>query len=330
MAIEQAGLKDQNYDCERVGVTVSTGIGGIHTFESEYDNILKTSPHRVSPFLVPMMICNIAAGCIAMEYGFKGPNFCVVSACASGLHGIGEAYNKIIHGECDIMVCGGAEAAITPLTVAGFAKMKALSSRNDEPHRASRPFDRDRDGFVMGEGAGVLVLESEESVKKRGSKPLAEFLGYGASADAHHLTAPHPEGQGGYLAMIKAIKCNDLPVEKINYVNAHGTSTPIGDLAEMVAVRRIFGDQIKNVSINATKSMIGHLLGAAGALGVVATISQMQNGFLHPTVNLENPNDELADLDLVPLTAKNKQIEAGLVNSFGFGGQNASVLIGKV
>lgn len=330
MAVQQAGLTEKNFDPERVGCTVSTGIGGIHTFETEYDNILKAGPHRVSPFLVPMMICNISAGCIAMEYGFNGPNFCVVSACASGLHGIGEAYLKIVSGECDIMVCGGAEAAITPLTVAGFAKMKALSTRNDDPEHASRPFDKDRDGFVMGEGAGVLVLESEESVNRRGSKPLAEFLGYGASADAHHLTAPHPEGLGGYLAMTKAIKFNQTPLEKINYVNAHGTSTPIGDVAEMTAVRRVFGEGVGRVSINATKSMIGHLLGAAGAVGAVATVIQMQNGFIHPTVNLENPSDELADLDLVPKQAKEKQIEAGIVNSFGFGGQNASVLLARV
>jgi 3-oxoacyl-[acyl-carrier-protein] synthase II len=330
MAVQQAGLTEKNFDPLRVGCTVSTGIGGIHTFEAEYDTILKSGPGRVSPFLVPMMICNISAGCIAMEYGFNGPNFCVVSACASGLHGIGEAYSKIVSGECDIMVCGGAEAAITPLTVAGFAKMKALSTRNDEPDRASRPFDRDRDGFVMGEGAGVLVLESEESVEKRGSKPLAEFLGYGASADAHHLTAPHPEGLGGYLAMTKAISFNNTPIDRINYVNAHGTSTPIGDIAEMIAVKRVFGDKVGNVSINATKSMIGHLLGAAGAVGVVATVIQIQNGFIHPTVNLESPSDELADLDLVPKQPKQKQIDAGIVNSFGFGGQNASVLLGKV
>ncbi|GAB4281839.1 MAG: beta-ketoacyl-ACP synthase II [Candidatus Rifleibacteriota bacterium] len=330
MAVKQAGLTEKNFDPERVGVIVSTGIGGIHTFEKEYDTILASGPGRVSPFLVPMMICNISSGCIAMEYGFNGPNYCVVSACASGLHGIGEAYLKVVHGECDIMVCGGAEAAITPLTVAGFAKMKALSTRNDSPEKASRPFDKDRDGFVMGEGAGVLVIENEESMKRRGSTPLAEILGYGASADAYHLTAPHPEGQGGYLAMTKAIRCNNYPIEKINYVNAHGTSTPMGDIAEMLAVRRVFGENIANVSINATKSMVGHLLGAAGALGTVATIIQIQEGFIHPTVNLENPSDELADLDLVPLKAKEKQIEAGLVNSFGFGGQNASLLIGKV
>ncbi len=326
MAVQQAGLKEKNFDPFRVGVTVSTGIGGIHTFEKEYDTILSGGPGRVSPFLVPMMICNISAGCIAMEYGFNGPNFCVVSACASGLHGIGEAFLKIIHDECDIMVCGGAESAITPLTVAGFAKMKALSTRNDAPEKASRPFDQARDGFVMGEGAGVLVLESEESARRRGSRILAEVKGYGASADAHHLTAPHPEGEGGYQAMMKAINFGGFPIEKVNYVNAHGTSTPIGDLAEMKAVKRVFGDKINKVSINATKSMIGHLLGAAGAVGSVASIIQMQQGFIHPTLNLENADAELADLDLVPLVAKEKQIEGALVNSFGFGGQNASVL----
>lgn len=330
MAVKQAGLTEKNFDPERVGVIVSTGIGGIHTFEKEHNTILASGPGRVSPFLVPMMICNISSGCIAMEYGFNGPNFCVVSACASGLHGIGEAYMKIVHDECDIMVCGGAEAAITPLTVAGFAKMKALSTRNDDPEAASRPFDKGRDGFIMGEGAGVIVLETEESMKRRGSTPIVEMVGYGASADAYHLTAPHPEGLGGYLAMSKAIKQNNYPIEKINYVNAHGTSTPLGDIAEMVAVRRVFGEKISGVSINATKSMIGHLLGAAGALGAVATAAQIQGGFIHPTVNLEDPSEELADLNLTPLKAQEKQIQAGLINSFGFGGQNASILLAKV
>lgn len=329
MAVEQAGLKEKNYDPFRVGVTVSTGIGGIHTFETEYDTCLASGPSRVSPFLVPMMICNISAGCIAMEYGFNGPNYCIVSACASGLHGIGEAFLKIVHDECDIMVCGGAEAAITPLTVAGFAKMKALSTRNDAPEKASRPFDKDRDGFVMGEGAGVLVIESEESARRRGSRVLAEIRGYGATADAYHLTAPHPEGEGGFRAMTKAINFSGFPIERVNYVNAHGTSTPIGDLAEMKAVRRVFTDKMANVSINATKSMIGHLLGAAGAVGSVATVLQIQNGFIHPTINLDNIDPELSDLDLTPNVAKDKQIDGGIVNSFGFGGQNASVLFCK-
>ena len=329
MAVEQAGLKEKNYDPFRVGVTVSTGIGGIHTFETEYDTCLASGPSRVSPFLVPMMICNIAAGCIAMEYGFNGPNYCIVSACASGLHGIGEAFLKIVHDECDIMVCGGAEAAITPLTVAGFAKMKALSTRNDAPGKASRPFDKDRDGFVMGEGAGVLVIESEESARRRGARVLAEIRGYGATADAYHLTAPHPEGEGGFRAMTKAINFSGFPIERVNYVNAHGTSTPLGDLAEMKAVRRVFTNKMANVSINATKSMIGHLLGAAGAVGSVATVLQIQNGFIHPTINLDNIDPELSDLDLTPNVAKDKQIDGGIVNSFGFGGQNASVLFCK-
>jgi 3-oxoacyl-[acyl-carrier-protein] synthase II len=330
MAVEQSGIMDSEFDPERIGVIMSTGIGGIHTFEKEFENISKSGPRRVSPFLVPMMICNIASGCIAMEYGFNGPNYCVVSACASGLHGMGEAYLKIMSGEMDAMVCGGAESAITPLTVAGFAKMKALSTRNDEPGRASRPFDKDRDGFVMGEGAGAFFIETEESMKKRGATPLAEVVGYGASADAHHLTAPHPEGKGGRLAMSKAVKYNNFPIERINYVNTHGTSTPLGDMAEMKAVMKFFDDKLENVFINATKSMIGHLLGAAGAVGAVATVIQMQEGFIHPTVNLENPDDELKDLNLVPQKAIEKQIDAGLVNSFGFGGQNASLLLAKV
>lgn len=330
MAINQAGFKNSEYDKHKVGVILSTGIGGIKTFEKEFDNLYRNGPGRVSPFLVPMMICNIAAGSVAMEHGFMGPNYSAVSACASGLHSIGEAYQKIITGECDIMIAGGTEAAITPLTVAGFAKMKALSTRNDEPLKASRPFDKDRDGFVMGEGSAVVVLESEQSVLNRKAKPLAELKGYGATADAHHLTAPHPEGEGGFRAMQKAINYNQYPVESINYVNAHGTSTPLGDVAELKAVRRIFNNKMDNVTVNATKSMIGHLLGAAGAAGVVATVLQIQKGFVHPTINLDNPDDEISDIDFAANTKINKQITAGLVNSFGFGGQNASLLITKI
>lgn len=331
MAVEQAKLDNKDsFAPERVGVILSTGIGGIHTFEKELKTEIVSGPRRVSPFLVPMMICNISAGCVAIRYGFQGPNYCVVSACASGLHGIGEAFFKILHNEVDIMVCGGAEAAITSLTVAGFSKMKALSKRNEEPSKASRPFDKDRDGFIMGEGAGVMVIESEESMLKRGTIPLAEIVGYGASADAHHLTAPHPDGQGGYLAMKKAREVNNISVEKINYVNAHGTSTPLGDIAELKAVRKVFNNDLSNVHVNSTKSMIGHLLGAAGAVGAVASVIQIHNGFIHPTINLDNLDENLTGIDFVPNKAKEVQIEAGFVNSFGFGGQNASLLIKKI
>ena len=330
MAAEQAKLTEKNFDPERAGVIVSTGIGGITFFENEHQTYLKDGPGRVSPFLVPMMICNIASGCIAMEYGLNGPNFSIVSACASSLHAIGESYLKIAHGESDIMMCGGSEAALTPLTTAGFAKMKALSTRNDEPEKASRAFDKDRDGFVMGEGAGIIVLESEESVKRRGSKVLAEIKGYGASADAHHLTAPHPEGVGASIAVKRAIAMNNFPIENIDYINAHGTSTPLGDIAEMKALKRIFGEEgLKKPIVNATKSMIGHLLGAAGAVGTIATVLQMQNGFIHPNRNLDNVDPELAGCNFAPTHFVEKQINASLVDAFGFGGQNACLLVTK-
>ena len=330
MAAEQAKLTEKNYDPERAGVIVSTGIGGITFFENEHKTCLESGPSRVSPFLVPMMICNISSGCIAMEYGLNGPNFCIVSACASSLHAIGESYLKIAHGECDIMMCGGSEAALTPLTTAGFAKMKALSTRNDEPEKASRAFDKDRDGFVMGEGAGVIVLESEESALKRGSTILAEIKGYGASADAHHLTAPHPEGVGAAKAVKRAIALNNFPIEDIDYINAHGTSTPLGDIAEIRALKLVFGEEgLKKPIINATKSMIGHLLGAAGGVGTIATVLQMQNGFIHPNRNLDNIDPELAGYNFAPNHFIEKNIGAALVNAFGFGGQNACLLITK-
>ena len=329
MAVEQAGLVPGTFDPERAGVIFSTGIGGIHTFEREFEVLAKSGSGRVSPFLVPMMICNISAGCIAMTYGLKGPNFCVVSACASGLHGMGEALFKLKFGLADIMVCGGAEAAITPLTVAGFAQMKALSTRNDDPTAASRPFDKDRDGFVMGEGAGAIVIETESSMKRRGSQPIAELAGYGASADAYHLTAPDPEGDGARRAMIEALKFAGTKPEEVDYVNAHGTSTPLGDIPETIAIRNAFKDHASKLSINATKSMIGHLLGAAGSVGSIATLIQIRDGFVHPTINLKQCSEGLEELDLVPGTARNKKINVGIVNSFGFGGQNACLVFKK-
>lgn len=329
MAIKQAGMTSENFDPARVGVIIATGIGGISTMEAEHDTYMKSGPGRVSPFLVPMMICNIASGCLAMAHGFKGPNYCVVSACASGLHAIGEAWQKVQLGIVDAMICGGAEAGITPLTVAGFAQMKALSTRNDEPAKASRPYDKDRDGFVMGEGSGSIVLESEESMLKRGAKPIAELVGYGCSADAYHLTAPDPNGEGAFLAMKQALAWNSIPAEQIDYVNAHGTSTPVGDPVEVVAIKRVFGDHAKKLAVNSTKSMIGHLLGAAGAVGTVATLIQMSRGFLHPTINHDQPGDG-CDLDFVPNTAREAKIRHAIVNSFGFGGQNASLLFKAV
>lgn len=330
MAIRSAGIeKDKLDNPKRVGVLLASGIGGIHTFEAEYDTLQKGGPSRVSPFLVPMMICNIASGCVAIDHGFKGPNFCIVSACASGLHAMGEAYHQILLDQADIVVCGGAEAAITPLTVAGFASMKALSTRNDEPHRASRPFDRDRDGFVMGEGAGVFVIETEESMKRRGVRPLAEVRGYGASADANHITAPDPDGEGAFEAMTRALSRNQTPVARVNYVNAHGTSTALNDKIETHALKRVLGSDCRSrVLVNSTKSMIGHLLGAAGSVGAVATVAQMAAGFVHPTVNLENP-DEACDLDYVAGHAREHRIDHALINSFGFGGQNASLLLAR-
>ena len=331
MAADQAKLTEKNFDVDRAGVLVSTGIGGIQFFENEHKTYLEKGPSRVSPFLVPMMICNIASGCIAMQYGLHGPNYSIVSACASSLHAIGEAYLKIAYGECDIMMCGGSEAALTPLTTAGFAKMKALSTRNDEPEKASRAFDKDRDGFVMGEGAGILVLESEESAMKRGSTILAEIKGYGASADAHHLTAPHPEGFGAAKSVKSAIMRNNFPIENIDYINAHGTSTPLGDIAEMKALKQVFGEEgIKKPIVNATKSMIGHLLGAAGAIGTIATVIQINNGFIHPNRNLDNVDPELVGYNFAPNHFIEKQINAALVDAFGFGGQNACLLVTKV
>ncbi|NLM17466.1 MAG: beta-ketoacyl-ACP synthase II [Candidatus Riflebacteria bacterium] len=328
MAVKQAGLDNpSSFIPERVGVIFSSGIGGVITLIDEHKKYLEAGPNRVNPFLVPMMITNITSGIIGMLYGFTGPNFSITSACASSMHAIGEAYLKVVRGDADIMITGGSEAALLPLTYMGFAKIKALSKRNDEPEKASRPFDRDRDGFVMGEGGGALVIESEESMIKRGSTPLVEIVGYGSSADAYHLTAPHPEGIGAASAMQQALNFNSSNPQDISYINAHGTATPLGDAVEIKAIHNVFGDHARNISINSTKCMIGHLLGGAGVCGAIATILQMHEGFLHPNINLENLDEELLEMRFTGQTAENKDIKLALVNSFGFGGQNASVIL---
>lgn len=325
-AIEQAKLEESALDKERVGVLVGSGIGGIHAF---LDNALKyDSKRRVSPFFIPMLITDMASGLISMEYGYMGPNYSISTACATGNHSLLESYHVIKRGEADIMIAGGTEGTIMPLTLAAFSTAQALSRRNDAPDKASRPFDKDRDGFVMGEGAGVLVLESEESAKKRGATIIAEFIGGGMSSDAYHMTAPHPEGKGAALAMNNAIKFSGLKKEDIQLLNAHGTSTGLGDIAETKSIKLAFGEHSKNLKVNSTKSMIGHLLGAAGGVEAIASISALVKGKVHPTVNLENPDPE-CDLDYVPLKAIDLDVKYALSNGFGFGGHNCSVILGR-
>jgi 3-oxoacyl-[acyl-carrier-protein] synthase II len=293
--------------------------------------LLTKSPSRVSPFLIPMMITNIASGMIAAEYGFMGPNMVIVTACATSNNNIGEAWRIIKFGDADAMICGGAEASIRPCGLAGFANMKALSLRNDEPERASRPWDKDRDGFVMGEGAGVVVIEELEHAKKRGATIYAELAGYGATADAYHLTSPHPEGLGAAKCMEMALRHAKLNTTDVQYINAHATSTPVGDLCELRAIKRVFGDYAKSgngLLVSGTKSMTGHLLGAAGGIELVACIQAIQDQIVPPTINVENLDPEV-DVDVVPNTARPAKVNAALSNSFGFGGHNAALLIKK-
>jgi 3-oxoacyl-[acyl-carrier-protein] synthase II len=328
-AISDSKLLEKNiYDPYRIGVIISSGIGGIETLENEKEIALKKGYDKVSPFLVPMMIPDIASGVISIKYGFKGPNYGIVSACASSAHSIGEAFKIIQRGDADCMIVGGAEAPITPLGVAGFANMKALSTRNDEPDKASRPFDKERDGFVMGEGSAVLVLEELDSAIKRGAKIYAEIVGYGASADAYHITAPCVDGEGAYFAMKKALEDAEISPDQIDYINSHGTATPRGDVAETLAIKRLLGERAYKVPVNATKSLVGHLLGAAGALEAAVTILSIYNGIIHPTRNLTNPDPE-CDLDYVKEGARKINIKYALSNSFGFGGHNCSLLFKK-
>lgn len=330
-AVEDSGWKPESEeDLQRTGVLVGSGIGGLPVIEKNSIILHEKGPRRISPFFIPAALINLLSGHISIKYGFQGPNHSVVTACSTGAHAIGDAARLIEHGNADVMVAGGAEGAICGLGMAGFAAARALSTNfNDRPAEASRPWDQERDGFVMGEGSGILVLEEYEHAKKRGAKIYAEVAGYGLSGDAHHITAPHEEGRGAYLAMKTALEAAKTNCDVVDYINAHGTSTPLGDEIEVGAVKRLFGSAVDNVSMSSTKSSIGHLLGAAGSVEAIFCILALRDNIAPPTLNLHNPS-EGCDLDLVPFKAKEKQIDTVLTNSFGFGGTNASLVLKKV
>jgi 3-oxoacyl-[acyl-carrier-protein] synthase II len=327
-ALENAGLELTDEIADRAGVIVGSGIGGIEVFEEQVEKLHKRGPRRVSPFFIPMMISNMAAGNVAIYANAKGPNLNTVTACASGTSAIGEAFETIKRGAADIMIAGGTEAAITPSALAGFGNMKALSTRNDDPQAASRPFDKDRDGFVMGEGAGVIILEELETAKARGANIIAEVVGYGASGDAYHITSPAPEGEGASRAMQAAIDRAGIDLNSIDYINAHGTSTPLNDEYESTAIKNVFGDHAYELKVSSSKSMTGHLLGAAGGVEAIVTAMAVKNDIVPPTMNF-NEGGEGCDLDYQPNKAGEKEIKAALSNSFGFGGQNACILLKK-
>jgi 3-oxoacyl-[acyl-carrier-protein] synthase II len=325
-AVKHAGLDPQQLQLDRVGVLVGSGIGGLKSLADQDEILLAKGPGRVSPFMIPMMISNMAAGLISMEFGFAGPNFAVVTACATSNNCIGEAWRLIRDDESDVILAGGSEAACVPLGMSGFAALRALSTRNDEPERASRPFDKDRDGFVLGEGAGVVIVEELEHAKKRGATILAELTGYGLTADAYHMTSPAPGGAGAVKAMQHSLKRAGISVEQVDYINAHGTSTPVGDAAETEAIKAVFGEHARKLAVSSTKSMTGHLLGAAGAAELIFCVKAIQENILPPTINLDNP-DPACDLDYVPNKAREAHIDIALSNSFGFGGHNATLLV---
>lgn len=325
MALEDSGLEVNASNAERVGVIVGTGMGGLHTIESYHRAFLEKGPRRISPFFIPMLIINMASGTISIRLGAKGPNCSVVTACASGSHSVGASFRIIQRGEADAMVTGGTEACITALGVGGFNAMKALSTRNDEPQKASRPFDLGRDGFVMGEGAGIVVLEELEHARKRGARIYAEIIGFGMSSDAYHITSPSPDGDGPARCMASAFKDAKVAPEAVNYINAHGTSTKQGDEIETSAIKRVFGAHARKLVVSSTKSMTGHLLGAAGGVEAAVSILSIVNSLVPPTINLENPDPE-CDLDYVPGRAKEMKVDYALSNSFGFGGTNACLL----
>lgn len=327
-AIKDAGLENYAGDMTRVGVSVGSGIGGLNTI---YDNCIELhdgGPRRVSPFFIPKGIINMVAGNISIKYGLKGPNISTVTACATGAHSIGEAARMIKYGDADIMICGGAEGAVGRIGLAGFSAMRALSTRNDEPERASRPWDKNRDGFIMAEGAGILVLEEYEHAVARGAKIYAEVAGFGMSGDAYHITAPAPDGEGGKRAMISALNDAGLSPSDVDYINAHGTSTGLGDVGELAAVKELFADG--KACMSSTKSVTGHLLGAAGAVEAIFCVCAIRDGIVPPTINLEEPEDAVGDFNLVPNVAQKRDVDVALSNSFGFGGTNASVVLKKI
>jgi 3-oxoacyl-[acyl-carrier-protein] synthase II len=328
-AMEDSGLVIDESNAERVGVLVGAGLGGLPTIEKYHQAIQDGGYKKISPFFIPMLIINLAPGHISMKYGAKGPNLSSVSACATGTHSIGDAYHIIKRGDADAMIAGGTESTVTPLGIGGFAVMRALSTRNDDPTAASRPFEKNRDGFVLGEGAGIIVLEEYESALKRGAKIYGEIVGYGLTGDAYHLTAPAPGGEGAARCMRMALKGAGINPEQVSYINAHGTSTPMNDHFETMAVRATFGDHAKKVMISSTKSMTGHLLGAAGGIEAVFTLMAMDKGVVPPTINYHEPDPE-CDLDYVPNTARDAKIEYAMSNNFGFGGTNATLLFRKI
>jgi 3-oxoacyl-[acyl-carrier-protein] synthase II len=328
MAMQDSGVDLEKINRHRFGSIVSSGIGGLKTLEDQHTVLMTKGPSRVSAFTIPMLISNMASGLISMEYGLQGPNFCIVTACATSNNAIGESWRMIKFGDADIFLAGGAEASVIPIGLAGFSAMKALSTRNDEPERASRPFDRDRDGFVMGEGAGVVVVEELEHARARGAKIYCELTGYGLSADAYHMTAPPPDGEGAVRAMRMALDHAKTTPDQVDYINAHATSTGLGDICETRAIKTVFGEYANKVSISATKSMTGHLLGGAGAVETAACALAIRDSVIPPTINLENPGPE-CDLDYTAKVAKQKKVHIAVNNSFGFGGHNATLVVAE-
>lgn len=328
-ATKDAGMDFSSINPWRCGAIIGTGIGGIEEFEEGYRKMIEKGPSRVSPFMVPKLMCNAGSGNVAIHFGLKGPNAAVATACASAGHAIGEAVDAIRNDAADVMITGGSEAALTPLGLACFIALKALSKRNDDPTRASRPFDKDRDGFILSEGAGILVLEEYEYAKARGAKIYGELMGYGSTCDGSHITAPLEDGAGAAYAMEMALKDAGLNTDQIGYINAHGTSTGLGDIAETRAVKKLFGQRAYQIPVSSTKSMTGHLLGASGGAEAIFTTMAIKDGILPPTINLDTPDEE-CDLDYIPNVAREQQIQYGMSNSFGFGGHNVSLVIGKV